>query len=91
MTECMHCIVSGRVQGVSYRVATRRRAGELGLAGWVRNLPDGTVEVYAQGATDALSALREWLRSGPPGARVAELSCRSAVPTTGLQGFEVRR
>ncbi|MDX9739994.1 MAG: acylphosphatase [Gammaproteobacteria bacterium] len=91
MTECTHCIVSGRVQGVSYRVLTRRKATELGLAGWVRNLPDGTVEVYAQGGPEAVAALREWLRAGPPGAKVAELRCRAAVATEGMSGFEVRR
>jgi acylphosphatase len=91
MTECMHCIVSGRVQGVAYRVSTRSRAAELGLTGWVRNLPDGTVEVYAQGSSDALAALREWLRMGPPGANVTQLQCRPAAVTEGLSGFEVRR
>jgi acylphosphatase len=91
MSECMHCIVWGRVQGVGYRVSARKKAAELGLAGWVRNLPDGTVEVYAQGASAPLAALRDWLRLGPPGAKVAEVQCREAVATEGLSGFEVRR
>jgi acylphosphatase len=91
MTECMHCIVSGWVQGVGYRAATRRKAAELALAGWVRNLPDGTVEVYAQGAVEAVAALRGWLRTGPPGAKVAQVQCREAAATEGLTGFEVRR
>lgn len=63
-------IVSGQVQGVGFRAATRERAAALGLAGWVRNLADGRVEACATGDAGALDALRDWLADGPPAARV---------------------
>ncbi len=93
MAEGMRCIVTGRVQGVSYRAATQRKARRLGLTGWVRNLADGSVELYAYGEPEALAALREWLWIGPPRARVAVVVCRdvAAADVSALcGGFEVR-
>lgn len=66
-------IVTGRVQGVGFRAATRAKALELGLAGSAVNLPDGSVAVEAAGAPEALDALHRWLLRGPPLARVAEV------------------
>lgn len=63
-------VVSGRVQGVGFRWFVMREAARLDLAGYVRNLPDGTVEVVAQGAVAALVSLESALRHGPPAARV---------------------
>ncbi|MDO5498098.1 MAG: acylphosphatase [Propionibacteriaceae bacterium] len=65
-----HGLVSGRVQGVSYRYSMKREAQRLGVGGWVRNLPDGRVEFEAEGAPDAVGALVEWAESGPAYARV---------------------
>jgi acylphosphatase len=62
--------VSGRVQGVYFRAFTQRHAVSLGLAGYVRNLPDRSVEVHAEGDREALEQLLETVRKGPPGARV---------------------
>lgn len=62
--------VSGRVQGVGFRWHVRRRARELGLSGWTRNEPGGTVLVVAEGEAPGLDALLDTLRAGPPGARV---------------------
>lgn len=69
----LHVIVSGRVQGVGFRYFVRQHARSLDLRGWVANRPDGTVEVAAEGAPEAVDALRDLLREGPPGARVDEL------------------
>lgn len=66
----LRAVVLGRVQGVGFRWFVIRRAEEHGVAGSVRNLPDGSVEVVAEGARGALEALRDDLRSGPPRARV---------------------
>ncbi len=66
----VHVLVSGRVQGVGFRYFTARWARRLGLAGFVRNLPDGRVEVVAHGERGALEQLVGALRSGPPGASV---------------------
>ena len=89
MHEAMRCLVRGRVQGVSFRAATCLRGAELGLQGYARNLPDGGVEVYAQGAPEALAALRGWLEQGPPLARVDGLECAEARPEP-VSGFSVR-
>jgi acylphosphatase len=64
-------IVSGAVQGVGYRYFVLHRAGVLGVAGWAKNLPDGRVEVLAQGTSESLAALESALRQGPPHARVS--------------------
>ncbi|MEJ2789956.1 MULTISPECIES: acylphosphatase [unclassified Pseudoxanthomonas] len=63
-------LVSGKVQGVFFRASTRERALDLGLAGRATNLPDGRVEVIAQGDATALDALEAWLHQGPSAARV---------------------
>ncbi|MBD9478373.1 acylphosphatase [Pseudoxanthomonas sp. PXM02] len=63
-------IVSGKVQGVFFRASTRERAMDLGLSGRATNLPDGRVEVVADGDAAALDALEAWLHDGPPAARV---------------------
>ena len=89
MTTCVRCLVSGRVQGVGYRAAVRREALRLGLDGWAANLPDGRVEVVAGGVPAAVRSLCDWLREGPPLARVTEVRCAeevSSLPT----GFSVR-
>jgi acylphosphatase len=63
-------LIAGRVQGVFYRAATVEQAHKLELDGWVKNLPDGRVEVVAAGAPAAVAALASWLWEGPPAARV---------------------
>lgn len=86
---CIHCYVSGQVQGVFFRSATRDVARRLGLSGWVRNLPDGRVEVMASGSESQLATLREWLRQGPPAAHVSDVACTPASEQ-GFIGFSVR-
>jgi acylphosphatase len=69
----LHLLVSGRVQGVGFREFVRRTAHGLGVGGWVRNLPDGRVEVVADGERPALEALVTTIGGGPPGACVRDL------------------
>jgi acylphosphatase len=83
-----HLFVSGRVQGVWYRGSCADVARGLGVAGWARNLPDGRVEVVAEGPDEAVQRLVEWCRQGPPAARVAGVEERSERPE-GLAGFVV--
>ena len=72
MTDsAVHISVHGQVQGVFYRVSAQTRATELELTGWIRNLSNGTVEVYAEGDQDALGYFIEWCRKGPPSAKVS--------------------
>lgn len=81
-------LVSGRVQGVGFRYFVAREAEALGLAGWVRNLPDGQVEVLAEGTEPQLSTLEGRLWQGPPHARVATVGVEPADERTD-GGFRV--
>lgn len=82
-------LVSGRVQGVTFRGATCETAARLGVCGWVRNLPDGRVEALGSGAVAQLQAFEAWLHAGPPHARVVEvLVSDSEEPVA--DGFEYR-
>ena len=65
--------IRGRVQGVWFRESMRREGERLNVVGWVRNCPDGAVEAVVQGSTEAVNALIEWARKGPPQARVEQL------------------
>jgi acylphosphatase len=80
---------SGRVQGVFFRDATRREAERRGVAGWVSNLGDGTVEAVFEGAPDAVSAMVAFCRAGPGHSEVRALDVGEEDPE-GLSGFEVR-
>ncbi|WP_447917138.1 acylphosphatase [Achromobacter aegrifaciens] len=74
--ETVHVTITGAVQGVGYRHAAVRRAHMLGAKGWVQNLPNGTVEAMVQGTADQVDHMLEWLRRGPPGASVEEITTR---------------
>lgn len=69
----LHFIIIGRVQGVFYRANTQRKANELGITGWARNLPDGNVEVTAFGDEQQLEIFTQWLWEGPTAARVEDI------------------
>ena len=81
-------MVHGRVQGVFFRDTVRRRAAERGVAGWVRNRPDGTVEAVFEGDPDAVEALVRFSHEGPRGADVATVEVSEEEPE-GLAGFDV--
>jgi acylphosphatase len=74
---------------VGFRYFACREARRLGVEGWVRNLPDGDVEVWAEGPRDAVAAFREWLDEGPPGARVDSVRAEARAPTGAQGGFSV--
>ena len=82
-------LVTGRVQGVGYRYFVLREAERLGLAGFARNLPDGSVEVVAEGAEEVLGQLEARLRAGPSFASVAAVD-RAPMPPRGDAGFHIR-
>lgn len=82
--KVLRWIITGRVQGVSYRYFTRRSAQELGLAGWVRNLPDGSVEAQLRGHEEQVEALRVRLKQGPPMGRVEGIFEQELTPDTDL-------
>ena len=83
-------VVSGRVQGVSYRWYCREQAELLGLAGWVRNQPDGSVEVVAEGDPTAVDQLVRWCGAGPRHAVVTGVTVDDE-PVAGETGFTIRR
>jgi acylphosphatase len=91
--------VRGRVQGVGFRASAAHEARRLGVDGWVRNLPDGSVELEARGTAAAVDALCAWLTQGPRGARVTGVDAHEAPATDEIQdrldgndgdGFEIR-
>jgi acylphosphatase len=88
--KAFHAIIHGRVQGVAFRYYTRSAANQLSLSGWVRNLPDGTVEVHAEGPQDKLGQLSEWLKKGPAIAIVNKLDLTWTDPKGEADPFEIR-
>lgn len=86
----LHGFVAGRVQGVFFRAETRRKAIELGLDGWVKNLSDGRVEFLISGSEAALAQMRAWLREGPRLARVDDLRVEK-VDQFPASGFEIHQ
>lgn len=83
-------IVSGRVQGVSYRASFETQARALGLSGWVRNRSDGSVEALVAGSPEALERIVAWAWQGPPAAAVSKVEIREAGDEEAGHGFTVR-
>jgi acylphosphatase len=81
--------VTGRVQGVAFRAACQQEAERLGVTGWVRNEPDGSVAAHVEGDADAVDALVAWCRRGPTGSKVRDVAVRPAA-VAGMQRFEIR-
>jgi acylphosphatase len=78
MTERVHILISGRVQGVGFRYATHERATTLGLNGWVRNLPDGRVEAELEGPRPVIEQMLAWCETGPRLAKVTRVDAKWA-------------
>lgn len=90
MRVARHFLVSGRVQAVGFRYFTQAAANREGLHGWVRNLPDGRVEVEAEGDADAVERFERALRQGPRGARVDAMDVEAITPSGREPGFFVK-
>ncbi len=88
-TRRIHVIVEGRVQGVYFRAHTQEEARRLGLAGWVRNRPDGSVEALVEGESTAVDRMQEWFHRGSPGSRVSSVRCSDEQPAGDCRGFEI--
>ncbi|HXW35496.1 MAG TPA: acylphosphatase [Acidimicrobiales bacterium] len=82
-------IVRGLVQGVGFRVSCARRSRAAGVGGWVRNAPDGSVEVVVEGDPAAVNQVIEWCRTGPPASRVDAVGISELGPT-GERTFDIR-
>ena len=88
MAKAVDVIVTGLVQGVFFRAEAQQEAHRLGVAGWVRNEPDGSVAAHFEGDPDAVEAMVAWCRQGPRRARVDAVDVRDAEPT-GATRFDV--
>ena len=84
-----HIVVRGRVQGVYFRRSLKEQADTRGLSGWVRNLPDGSVQAVVQGPRAAVSSLVAWARLGPRGAHVDSADVHWAEVETPMNAFQV--
>jgi acylphosphatase len=89
MTKAIVAVVRGGVQGVGFRYYARSMANRLGVRGYVQNQRDGSVKVVCEGDTAAVDQFSAWLRSGPPSARVTDISIQTVRPTGGYLSFEV--
>jgi len=83
-------MISGRVQGVFYRASCREEAEARGLAGWVRNLPDGCVETLVQGPREQVESMIRWCYVGPPHAQVSKIDVSYEDTREDLRGFRIR-
>jgi len=86
----VHILVSGKVQGVFFRSETQEKAQQLGLTGWVRNLPNGRVEAVFEGEKARIEEMIEWAKSGPPGAIVNHLDLKWEEYRGEFNNFEIR-
>ena len=90
MKTRIHVFISGRVQGVFFRSNTKRIADNLGIKGWVRNLPDGRVEVVAEGKKDRIDDLIKFLKKGPEAGIVDNVEIETKDFIGEFQGFSIR-
>lgn len=86
----VHIFVSGRVQGVFFRHNTKKKALELGLTGWVKNLPDGRVEAVFEGERDKIDKILEWAKKGPFLAKVEKLDVKEEDYKGEFDDFEIK-
>jgi acylphosphatase len=90
MRVARHYVIGGQVQGVGFRFFTQAAAVREGIYGWVRNQPDGSVEIQAEGEAEALERFEHRIRHGPPGARVERVDASDTVPDHQNRGFNIR-
>jgi len=90
MVKTLHCLISGKVQGVGFRAWTKRIADQMGICGWVRNLKDGRVEALAQGEEEKLEEFKGKLAQGPAISKVEDIECKYIDYEKKYDNFEVR-
>jgi acylphosphatase len=88
---CVRLLVHGSVQGVGFRFAACDAAAELSVTGWVRNLPDGTVEIVARGSPEAVAGMTAWAHRGPQSASVSHVHVEPIAESRTWSAFEIRR
>lgn len=90
MMQSKRCLILGRVQGVFYRQSTLNEANQLGITGWVKNLPTGEVECVLSGEEQKLEKMCQWLWQGPATAQVSEVKVED-IPYQEYPRFEIKR
>lgn len=90
MEKCVRAVVTGKVQGVYFRVFTQEEAESLDLSGWVRNLPSGAVEALICGPSDKVETMVDWLATGSPHSMVDHVTVEEVSNPGSLQGFTIR-
>lgn len=85
-----HFIISGTVQGVGYRYSSQQQAEQLGITGWVRNLPSQQVEIIAEANADTLEQFKKWLEQGPTYAKVTKVDVENSEATGEFSTFLIR-
>ena len=85
----LYAIITGRVQGVFFRVNTRNKANDLGLTGWVKNNYDGDVEVVCEGSKEKIDKMLEWLKKGPKYSKVIKVEHYYDVKEEGFKDFKI--
>ncbi|MBW8333778.1 MAG: acylphosphatase [Prolixibacteraceae bacterium] len=88
--KSIYIIIDGRVQGVGFRYFALLKATELNLSGWVKNTPDGKVEIEATGEPNNLSVFIDWMKTGPTRAIIKTFSVSDITPTRTLTNFSIR-
>lgn len=86
----VHILIEGKVQGVGFRASTRRRAKNLELAGWVKNLENGDVEAVFEGSKESINEILDWCKKGPSIAKVKDVKVEEEEPKI-LESFELKR
>lgn len=86
----VHLIIEGKVQGVFYRASAKNTAVSLGLRGYVKNLPDGNVELVAEGTAEKLDQILEWCKTGPANATVSEVRATFSAPIGEFTNFHIQ-
>ncbi|MEN8257144.1 MAG: acylphosphatase [Thermodesulfobacteriota bacterium] len=90
MNKCVRAVISGKVQGVYFRIFTQQEAEHLHLSGWVRNLPTGEVEALISGPSGQVDKMVEWLTMGSPSSRVDHVAVEEVTCAESLFGFSIR-
>lgn len=90
MLQTVSILITGKVQGVYYRQSTKEKARELGVTGFVKNLPDGSVQVIATGTTGQLNSLAHWCKQGPARAKVDDVKMKE-IPAQVFTGFTIQQ
>jgi acylphosphatase len=87
----VHLVIEGRVQGVFFRASALQQASRLGITGWVRNCPDGSVEIVAEGEQKKIEKLVDWCHRGPPSAEVRRVRIKWGAFQNEFESFRMRR